>query len=281
MKKYLWQLTEIPKSKTKKFGEGGKRTKGILKKKPLFSIITVVFNGEKFLDKTITSVINQSCKDFEYIVIDGGSTDKSLEIIKKYEKKIDYWVSEKDKGIYDAFNKGMIVSKGEFIGFINSDDIYKKDALSIISNYIRQNKTTDFIFGSVKKHWGILHGYKPHKIKYSWGFYSSHSTGFFIKRKAAEKVGFYNIKYKYHADYDYFYRLIVKNKMKGISTKKKEVVVIFRRGGFSSKISFWKKLKEDIRIRYDNGQNIFLLILIFSNKFLRNIDEILKNIIKK
>ena len=226
-------------------------------------------------------MINQSYKNFEYIVIDGGSTDTSLKIIKKYEKKIDYWVSEKDKGIYDAFNKGMIVSKGEFIGFINSDDIYKKDALSIISNYIRKNKAADFIFGSVKKHWGILHGYKPHKIKYSWGFYSSHSTGFFIKRKAAEKVGFYNVKYKYHADYDYFYRLIVKNKMKGISTKKNEVVGIFRRGGFSSKISFWKKLKEDIRIRYDNGQNIFLLILIFSNKFLRNIDEILKNIIKK
>ena len=281
MKKYSWQLANIPKSNIKRLAEGGRRKKGISKKKPLFSIITVVYNGEKFLEKTITSVINQSCKDFEYIVIDGGSTDKSLEIIKKYEKKIDYWVSEKDKGIYDAFNKGMIVSKGEFIGFINSDDIYKKDALSIISNYIRKNKATDFIFGSVKKHWGILHGYKPHKIKYSWGFYSSHSTGFFIKRKAAEKVGFYNIKYKYHADYDYFYRLIVKNKMKGISTKKKEVVGIFRRGGFSSKISFWKKLKEDIRIRYDNGQNIFLLILIFSNKFLRNIDEILKNIIKK
>jgi len=260
VKKYPWQLTEIPKSKTKKFGEGGKRTKGILKKKPLFSIITVVYNGEKFLEKTITSVINQSCKDFEYIVIDGGSTDKSLEIIKKYEKKIDYWVSEKDKGIYDAFNKGMIVSKGEFIGFINSDDIYKKDALNIISNYIEKNKVADFIFGSVKKHWGILHGYK---------------------RKVAEKIGFYNIKYKYHADYDYFYRLIVKNKMKGISTKKNEIVGVFRRGGFSSKISFWKKLKEDIRIRYDNGQNIFLLILIFSNKFLRNIDQILKNIINK
>jgi len=235
VKKNSWQLTEISKSEIKRFGEGGRRKKDILKKKPLFSIITVVYNGEKFLEKTITSVINQSYKNFEFIVIDGGSTDKSLKIIKKYEKKIDYWVSEKDNGIYDAFNKGMIVSKGEFIGFINSDDIYKKDALSIISNYIRQNKTTDFIFGSVKKHWGILHGYKPHKIKYSWGFYSSHSTGFFIKRKAAEKVGFYNIKYKYHADYDYFYRLIVKNKMKGISTKKKEVVGIFRGVGFLAK----------------------------------------------
>ena len=80
-------------------------------------------------------------------------------------------------------------------------------------DYIKKNNFADFIFGSVKKHWGILHGYKPHKIKYSWGFYSSHSTGFFIKRKVAEKIGFYNIKYKYHADYDYFYRLIVKNKM--------------------------------------------------------------------
>tara|TARA_X000000950_G_scaffold55108_1_gene65934 strand:- start:5246 stop:6091 length:846 start_codon:yes stop_codon:yes gene_type:complete len=281
VKKYSWQLNKISKSEIKRFGEGGKRKKNILKKKPLFSIITVVYNGDKFLEKTICSVINQSYKNFEYIIIDGGSTDKSLKIIKKYEKKIDYWVSEKDNGIYDAFNKGMIVSKGEFIGFINSDDIYKKNALSIISNYIRKNKTVDFIFGSVKKHWGILHGYKPYKIKYSWGFYSSHSTGFFIKKKAAEKVGFYNIKYKYHADYDYFYRLIVKNKMKGTSTKKNEVVGIFRRGGFSSKISFWKKLKEEIKIRYDNGQNIFLLILIFSNKFLRNIDEILKNIIKK
>ena len=253
----------------------------LIKSKPIISIITVVLNDKKNIENTIKSILEQNYKNIEYIVIDGGSTDGTVEVINKYKDKINYWISEKDRGIYDAFNKGMRVSKGKFIGFINSDDIYKKNALKIISNYIEKNQQPDFIFGSVKKHWGVLHGYKPHKIKYSWGFYSSHSTGFFIKKKAAEKVGFYNIKYKYHADYDYFYRLIVKNKMKGISTKKNEVVGIFRRGGFSSKISFWKKLKEDIRIRYDNGQNIFLLILIFSNKFLRNIDEILKNIIKK
>ena len=267
----------IPKSNVERFGQGGKRIKGILKKLPLFSIITVVYNGEQFLEKTIKSVINQNNKNFEYIVIDGGSDDSSRDIIKRYEKKIDYWVSEKDKGIYDAFNKGMAVAKGQFIGFINSDDIYKKNGLNIISNYIERNKDADFIFGSVKKHWGILHGYQPHKIKYSWGFYSSHSTGFFIKRKAAEKTGLYNIKYKYHADYDYFFRLIVKNKMKGIATKKTEVIGVFRRGGYSSKISIWKKLIEDIKIRYDNGQSIFLLIIIFCNKFLRNLDKILKN----
>ena len=277
----LWNLNRLKINFFERYGEGGLRIKNKEYKNPLFSIITVVYNGEKYLEKTIESVIKQKFKNFEYIVIDGGSTDNSVKIIEKFEKKIDYWVSEKDRGIYDAFNKGMRVSKGKFIGFINSDDIYKKDALKIISNYIEKNQQAYFIFGSVKKHWGVLYGYKPDKIKYSWGFYSSHSTGFFVKRKVAEKVGFYNIKYKYHADYDYFYRLIVKSKMKGISTKKNEIVGIFRRGGFSSKISFWKKLKEDIRIRHDNGQNIFLLILIFSNKFLRNIDQILKDITNK
>ena len=275
-KKKLWKLTNIPKSKVKRFGEGGLRLKNNKKKSPLFSIITVVFNGEKYLEKTIKSVVSQNFKDFEYIIIDGGSTDNTHKIIKKYEKKIDYWVSEKDKGIYDAFNKGMKLSNGKFISFINSDDVYKKNALKIISKYYLKDKNFDFIFGSVKKHWGVLHGYRPKKIKYSWGFYSSHSTGFFIKQKVARKVGFYNLKYKYHADYDYFYRLIIKKKMRGISTKKNELVGVFRRGGFSSQISFWKKLKEEIKIRYDNNQNIFLLILIFCNKFLRNLDQILK-----
>jgi len=272
----VWNLNRSKKNFFERYGEGGLRVENKEYKNPLFSIITVVYNGEKYLEKTIQSVINQNFKNFEYIVIDGGSTDNSINIIKKFEKKIDYWVSEKDRGIYDAFNKGMRVSKGKFIGFINSDDVYKKNALNIIAKYVKKKPTTDFIFGSVKKHWGILHGYRPHKIKYSWGFYSSHSTGFFIKRKAAKKVGFYNLKYKYHSDYDYFYRLIVKKKMKGISTKKKELVGVFRRGGFSSRISFWKKLKEEIKIRYNNNQNIFLLILIFCNKFIRNLDEIFK-----
>ena len=278
MKNKLWKLNYFPKSNKKRFDEGGVRIRKNILKNPLFSIITVVYNGDKYLEQTIKSVLNQSNKDFEYIIIDGGSNDNSLKIIKKYEKKIDYWVSEKDKGIYDAFNKGMKVSRGKFIGFINSDDTYKKNALEIISNYYLKNNFFDFIFGSVKKHWGILHGYKPHKIKYSWGFYSSHSTGFFIKRDVAQKVGLYNIKYKYHADYDYFYRLIVKKKMRGASTKKNELVGVFRRGGFSSKISFWKKLNEEIKIRYNNNQSIFLLMLIFCNKFFRNLDEILKKI---
>ena len=112
--------------------------------------------------------------------------------------------------------------------------------------------------------------YKPNKIYYSWGFYSSHSAGFYIKKKSADKVGLYNLKYKYHADYDYFYRMIVKHKMIGISSKKNELFGVFRRGGFSSSISFKKKFFEEIRIRIDNKQNLFLIMIIFIYKFLKN-----------
>ena len=264
----------LPKKKLERLSEGGLRFSK--KKKPFFSIITVVFNGEKFLKETILSLANQTCKDYEYIIIDGGSTDSTLDIIKGNSHLIDYWISEKDNGLYDAFNKGMSVAQGNFIGIINSDDVYTPRALEIIKNYILDNNNIDFIFGSVKKHWGVLHGYKPEKIKYSWGFYSSHSTGFFIKRDSARQVGLYNIKYKYHADYDFFYRMIVKEKLRGISTKKEEIVGIFRRGGFSSTIKFWDSFLEEIKIRYDNKQNVIFILVIFINKLLRNYKKLFK-----
>ena len=162
----------------------------------------------------------------------------------------------------------MRIAKGEFICIVNSDDVLTKNALKIIKKYINKHPKIDFIFGSVKKHWGVLYGYRPKKIKYSWGFYSSHSTGFFIKRDSAKKVGLYNIKYKYHADYDYFYRMIVKKKMKGLATKKHEVVGIFRRGGFSSTIPYRKMFVEELKIRYNNGQSIILLLILGIYKIL-------------
>ncbi len=260
--------------KVKRFGEGGLRTKNI-NKKPKFTLITVVLNNQTLLEKTIKSVFDQNFKNFEYIIIDGGSNDGTLEIIKKYNDKLDYWLSETDKGIYDAFNKGLELSKGEYIGIVNSDDTYRPNALKIISSYIDNNKNIDFIFGSVQKRWGLLSGYKPWKIFFSWGFYSSHSTGFFIKRTAAEKVGYYNLKYKYHADYDYFFRMIVKKKLKGLATKKNEITGDFRSGGFSSNLKFIDSLKEDFRIRRDNGQNIILLLFVFLYRYIKNFKKVI------
>src|SRR5688572_4810851 len=90
---------------------------------PLLSIITVVYNGEQLLEKTILSILNQTYTNIEYLIIDGRSKDRTVDIIKKYENKISYWVSEPDKGIYDAMNKGMNAAKGDYIWFINAGDV--------------------------------------------------------------------------------------------------------------------------------------------------------------
>jgi len=258
--------------------EGGLRIKNIIKKtqsnKPLVTIVTAVLNGEKYLEECILSLHAQKYENYEHIIIDGGSSDRTLEIIKKYEDKIDYWYSKKDKGIYDAFNKGMQLANGEYIGFLNSDDYYSSNTLELLENYINKYPEKDFFFGAVKKHWGILYGYKPYKIHWSWGFYSSHSTGFFIKTKAAKKVGLYNLNYKYSSDYDYFFRMIVKEKLKGIGTKKDEIFGTFRRGGYSSQIKFYDHFMEEIKIRLDNGQNKILVLLIFIYKYLKNYSKL-------
>jgi glycosyltransferase involved in cell wall biosynthesis len=253
---------------------GGKnvyRDKKINKKNyPLISIITVVYNNSAHIQKTLNSIYNQKYKNFEIIVVDGGSNDNTLNIIKKNDNKINFWISESDRGIYDAFNKGMQLCNGDYLGFVNSDDILKPNALKILVKYIRKNPKADFFFGAVKKHWGVLYGYKPWKIYFSWGFYSSHSTGFFIKKNSAEKVGNYNLKYKYSADYDYFFRMIVKKRMKGIATKKEELFGIFNRGGFSSRVKFIDHFKEEIKIRNDNGQSKIILALIIIYKVIKN-----------
>ncbi len=256
----------------KKFSiEGGKRkVNEFSRTNPLMTVITATFNSEKYLEECLESLHSQSYRNYEHIVIDGGSTDRTLEIIKKNDHRIDYWISKEDNGIYDAFNVGMDLARGKYIGFLNSDDVYTPDALNILLSYIKKYPEKDFFFGAVRKHWGVLHGYRPLKIYWSWGFYSSHSTGFFIKSSSAKKVGKYNLKYKYSSDYDYFYRMIVKHKLKGIGTKKNELFGIFRRGGYSSKVDFVSHFFEEIQIRIDNGQNRFLILFIFIFKFLKN-----------
>jgi glycosyltransferase involved in cell wall biosynthesis len=110
-----------------RIGEGGLRTRGYYKRsvieKPLITVITVVRNAEERIEKAILSVLEQSYDNVEYIVVDGASTDATLEIIKKYEKAIDYWVSEEDDGVYDAMNKGVRVASGDYVLFLGSDDV--------------------------------------------------------------------------------------------------------------------------------------------------------------
>jgi glycosyltransferase involved in cell wall biosynthesis len=110
-----------------------KNTENTNHKFPVITIVTVVFNNLPFIEETIQSVLNQTYQNIEYIIIDGGSTDGTLNIIKKYEKFLDYWVSEKDKGIYEAMNKGLQHAKGKWINFMNSGDtFYSKDTINSI-----------------------------------------------------------------------------------------------------------------------------------------------------
>ena len=239
------------------------------------SIITVVKNSSSTIEKTINSVLAQEYNNLEYIVIDGGSNDGTIDIIKKYRDKIDKLIIENDNGIWDAMNKGLKIAKGDIVGFLNSDDTYNQNTLKIVNNYFNNFKI-DFLFGSVKKY-KIMHGFSPWKIKYSFGFYTSHSVGFFINLDKHKKVGFYNSKY-FSADLDIFYKIIVKHKMKGIASKKIEIFGEFARGGYSSKVNYIDHLFDLNQIRIDNGQNKYLVYALFLIKIIKKPLKFLKSI---
>tara|TARA_B100000767_G_C19744541_1_gene527823 strand:+ start:990 stop:1757 length:768 start_codon:yes stop_codon:yes gene_type:complete len=248
--------------------------KNIKKKNPKFSVITVVKNDKLKISSTIKSVLNQTYKNFEYIVVDGKSTDGTLKILSKFKKKINSLISESDKGIYFAMNKGIKISKGEIIIFINSGDLFSKNAFRIINNVFQSNKKIDFVFGTINRHYTkstiLKHGINSNRLKYNFDFATAHSTGFFLKRKIFSKYGLFNTKYKCSADYDLYYRLILKNKVFGSSTKKNQLIGIVKSGGYSSKISFFDHLIEETKIRLDNKQNFFLVFLIFINAIFKN-----------
>jgi len=245
-----------------------------LKKIYKISIITVTKNSENFLQETIDSLSTQTYQNFEHIIIDGASTDKTLEIIKKNENKITKWISEPDQGLYYAMNKGLSYCSGEIVGILNSDDIYFPDALSIVNKYFIKNKI-DFLFGSVFKY-KLRHGFYPKKIYWTFGFYTAHSVGFFIKKSSQDKIGPYNTKYKWSADYDNFYKMIVQHKMKGMATLQSEILGNFRPGGLSSSIKYIDFLKENNQIRLDNGQNKIFVYIIFVLRILRNFKRLFK-----
>ena len=245
-----------------------------MKNKFKISIITVTKNSEKFLQETIDSLSKQTHQNFEHIIVDGASTDKTLDIIKKNSHNITKWISEPDQGLYYAMNKGLRLCSGDIVGILNSDDIYYPDTLSIVNTYFLKKKI-DFLFGTVFKH-KLMYGFYPKKIHWTFGFYTTHSVGFFIKKISQDKIGPYNTKYKWSADYDNFYKMIVKHKMKGMATKKNEVLGNFRLGGLSSSIKYIDFLRENNQIRLDNGQNKIVVFIIFFLRLLRNFKRLFR-----
>ena len=239
------------------------------KKKIKFSIITVVLNNKKKIKRCIRSVLSQKFKNFEYIVIDGGSDDGTWEIIKEYKKKgIDKIISKKDKNMWEAMNKGIRISNGEIICILNSDDFFTINALEIVARYFKNNDL-DYFFGAVKKR-KVFYHFNPEFIDYKFNCYPSHSVSFFVKKSVQKKVGLYDSNLKYCADYDFFYKLFKNRNYKFLNGKKSEIVGHFSSNGISSKIGFFKTLYYETVVRVKNHQNfiylIFLIILRIINK---------------
>jgi len=199
---------------------------------PLVSIITIVYNGEKHIENAIQSVIDQSYKNIEYIIIDGGSSDNTISIIKKYEKQISLWISEKDKGISDAFNKGIAKATGEIIGILNSDDWYEVNTIQQVVEHIKDH---DIVYGD-------LRFFKKEKIDFilkgNHHLLDQHMTvnhpTVFIRREIYKKYGLFDDAYECAMDYDIMLRL----KVNGCSFKYiPSVLANMRWDGLSDK--FW------------------------------------------
>lgn len=171
---------------------------------PLFSIITVVYNDADNLEKSIKSLISQNCRDYEFIVLDGGSKDRTPEVIRKYEPHISFWKSEKDKGIYDAMNKAISAARGSFLHFLNAGDTYSApDLLQMVSERIKNASSAEIFYGKTIYQGDGSYNIKGSAVNYRNIYFSipfCHQSMFF-KRALFEENGSYDTSYKYAADY--------------------------------------------------------------------------------
>ncbi len=207
---------------------------------PKISIITINYNDAVGLEKTIESVINQSYSDFEYIIIDGNSTDGSKEVILKNQAKIDYWVSEPDKGIYNAMNKGIKAAKGDYLLFMNSGDalIDDKNILTICAEKLKEDIVAFDCF--LERNDKIV-GKRTHienpTLFYVYKNGLKHQSTF-IKRVLFENIGLYDESYKIASDYEFWIRCFLKPETtsKGVAI----TLSIYKLGG-TSEIVGWGK----------------------------------------
>ena len=204
------------------------------------SIITAVFNGSETIEDCVKSVASQTYPDVEHIIIDGNSTDGTLDVINRYKDKIARIVSEPDKGIYDALNKGIQLATGEVIGLLHSDDFYAHDRVieKVADIFMKYN--IDSCYGDLQyvdknnpdkviRYWKSSQ-YRHGKFKYGW--MPPHST-FFVKKEIYNKYGYFNTNFKIAADYELMLRFLEKHKISTYYTP--EVFIKMRIGGTSNR----------------------------------------------
>ena len=215
--------------------------------KPLVTIITVVYNGENLIEKTILSVMNQTYDNIEYIIIDGGSNDRTLNIMKKYQDGIDYWISERDGGIYDAMNKGVKIATGDFVNFMNAGDIFYSN--NVLDTFI--NKITDknkVYFGRAKiQHATSSWSYPNEKYNNNnidlWlkNNLPNHQAMFFPKK--FYKNYLYNLEYKIGSDSDYKFQSETECGFVFVDN----IICEFEFGGISTELNSFKNTKQILK----------------------------------
>jgi len=241
---------------------------------PKLSIITVSYNSAKTIEKTILSVINQTYKNIEYIIIDGSSTDGTVDIIKKYQDRISYWVSEKDGGIYDAMNKGTSIAHGEYLNFMNSDDyFFSNSALEESVEFL--NGEYDIVYGNMELRDDSFKQIRNiPSPKYLWMGHMSHQSSF-IKRSTMLKYK-YNTSNRIVADYEFFLNVYYND---GKLLKIDKTISSFYSNGFSG-----QNIKQSIEDWYKTvrqfNHNPIIPIYYFYRKIKIILIFLLKKIIK-
>lgn len=224
------------------------------------SIITSVYNNKATIEDAIKSVLSQTYENIEYIVVDGASSDGTVEVIQKYADKLAAFVSEKDRGIYDGLNKGVDLATGDIVAFLHSDDIYANE--NVIKEVVElfQTQELDSVYGDlvyvdkvntskVFRYWKSG-AYAIKKLKRGW--MPPHPT-FFVKRELYEKYGKFDLSFKIAADYDFMLRMLGKHKISTAYLPK--VLYKMRVGGASNRSlgNILQKSKEDARALKNNN----------------------------
>jgi glycosyltransferase involved in cell wall biosynthesis len=253
---------------------------------PLISIVTVVFNSEKYLESTILSIINTTYQNYEYIIIDGGSTDGTLEIIKQYAARIDRWISERDRGIYDAMNKGIKSARGKIIGILNSGDLYHPDTLHLVDRLYGENSQIDrLIITGAMERFNELNRVKFIQIRTQKDLERNINLGMplnhpatFVSKSVYESVGYFNPEYKICGDHDWLFRVYHSRSTQFIFTDR--VLASMSMGGVSEKTSsLWLRAREKIKIRENKLNPLHNYLLSCQILIVGYIKHILKLII--